>query len=179
MQPRFGGADGTADHVRDELERVTLEIVEDQDGPLIDRQPREGSGQGVLASEGCARIGAQVNQRVGANRRPVLDRVRRRMGYRDQSNLARAPDSMASGVHEDRPQPGLEGIGVPEPREISPDEHECLLDDLVGIDPVAPDCPNESPRAIEPARNELGERVRVTLLRSLDETALAVVFGHY
>ncbi len=82
-------------------------------------------------------------------------------------------------MDEDRSEPRLKRSRVMELRQIPPDEHERLLDDLVGIDPIATDRPNEPPGALKSARYELGERFCVTLLRSLDETALTVVFGHY
>jgi hypothetical protein len=179
VEAGLGGADGTADHLRDELEGIALEVVKDEDRPLVNREPSERSSQRVPAGEGGARIGARIQQRIGAYRSAPFGRARSCIRDRDEPDLTYAPDGMVGGMNEDRPEPGLEGIRIAEPREISPDEHERLLDDLVSVDAVASDRPNESPRAIEPPRNELGERFCVTLLRSLDETALAVVFGHY
>jgi len=99
-----------------------------------------------------AEIGAEIEQSIGANHWPALDPAR--LGIRrdrDQPDLPRLPDGMPGGVNEDCAEPWLEGTAVSQFRQISPDEHERLLDDLVGIDPIATDRPNEPPGALESA----------------------------
>ncbi len=81
-------------------------------------------------------------------------------------------------MDEHRAQPRLERRRVAEPRQVPPDHYECLLHDVVGIDAVASDRPNEAPSTLKMARNELGERVVVTPLCALDESALGAVLGH-
>jgi hypothetical protein len=154
--------------------------VEDKDCSLVDRESTKGAGEGVAACQRCTGVEVRVNQGVGPDARVSVEVDRR--GVRadsEEADSARLTDRTPGRVDEHGPQPGLKGIEVAEPGQIPPDQHERLLHDIVNIDAVAANRPNEPPGAVEPARHELGERFRVTPLRSLDESALAVIFGHY
>jgi hypothetical protein len=178
VEARLDRAQWPPDHCRDLLQPIALEIVEDKDCSLVDRESTKGAGEGVAARQDCTGVEARINLGVGPDARALMEFDRR--GVRaDYPDLAGLTDRTPGRVNEHGPQPGLKGIEVAEPGQIPPDQHERLLHDIVNIDAVAANRPNEPPRAVEPARHELGERFRVTPLSSLDESALAVIFGHY
>ncbi len=179
MESRLHGADRTSDDEGDLLHRVPLEVVEGKDGPMVDRQPSKRPRQRIAARERLARLEARVHDPVGPDQLAAAAGGRRALvGDPDEPDPAGTPQSMTCGMDKDRSQPGLEGRRVAKPRQVAPDHHECLLHNVVGIDTVASDRSNEAPGTLEMARDELGERVVVTPLGTLDESALVAVLGH-
>ena len=95
---------------------------------------------------------------------------------RVELDLDDAPASTAgdveTGVHGQAMEPGVEPIGVTQPRQVAPGSDECLLDRVAGQLRIPED---EAGRPVQPrdgSAGELGEGVMIALPRSLDESSL-------
>jgi len=105
--------------------------MQDQDGPVVDRQAGEGSIEEV------GRGGPVVEGAIGRGSLTAFVRVR-------QSKLANAPAASTSqlrpaGVQVDPPQPGVEQVRVAQGLAVAPGRHEGLLGRVGSVGLIAKD----------------------------------------
>jgi hypothetical protein len=72
-------------------------------------------------------------------------------------------------MHEQPSQPGVEAIDVPKRRQLTPGEHEGLLDGILGVAEIAQDPKRDREKSITSPTCQAGERLFVSGSRSLDE----------
>ena len=77
-----------------------------------------------------------------------------------------------AGMHEEPIDPGLEPIGVPQLRQVSPRLQQRLLGGILGECRVAQDPARHRVQGVADASDQLVERLFVAVHRPLDELAL-------
>lgn len=124
--------------------RIAGEVEQDEDRPLIWRQPAETSLELVTQGD---RQGFIV--RCG-----TIDRQLPQVG--DPPALAGRGEN--AGPHDQATQPGVEPIGLSEAREVLPGSHERLLESVLGGTAVAKDPVGDGKEPSRPRADEVHER---------------------
>lgn len=75
-------------------------------------------------------------------------------------------------MHQDPVDPRIEALDVAETRQLSPGDHECLLDGILRQPEVAQDPVRDRQELITSRTCQAGERLFVSGSRSLDEGKL-------
>ena len=149
MKPRFHRPERQAHHVRDLGERKPLDMVQDDDRPLIDAQAAEASLQLIAIGHlrELVKAGRVVEWQLADLRRPLAPL---------------ATGLTMAGPDKDAVKPGLESIGLPKCGEISPSGDECVLSDVGGTVRVADDQLGNAVQPTDLPLGELVERGRIT-----------------
>ena len=149
---------GISEHLGDLHERQPEVVVQDEDRPLIDREPAERPLQFVAVGDGG---------RAVRGRRPIDGQdpdVRR--------PLARPLRFVVAGVDEDAMDPRLEALGLPQVREPAPGEHEGVLQRVLGETRVAQDPLGNRVERIADLVHQDGERLTIAPTGLLDEVSI-------
>ena len=158
MQAGFDRADGNAQGRRDIRQRHPKEGVQDDDRPSPLVEPPHCGIDDLAIGQGARDV---------ADGRPI-DRVEFDL---DDPSAPTAPKIEAS-VDGQSMEPGVEALGVTQPREIAPGSDECLLDRVAGQLRIPED---ETGGTVQPRGGpayEFGEGVMIASPRSLDESWL-------
>ena len=98
------------------------------------------------------------------------------VGGRSQLNLdhpaASTPQELETGTNGDPVDPGVEPVGVAQPRQVPPGLDECLLDRVARELRVMEDQSGCCVQPRDDPADEHGEGVMIAIPRSLDETSL-------
>ena len=113
MESGLHGPDRHAEDVGDVGQGKPHVVVQDEDRPVLGRQPAERSIEAVAIVHRDGRIGTARS----------VDRQRRDVG--DPSPVS--PQLLVTGIDEEAVEPWREAIGITEPRELAPGEEERLL----------------------------------------------------
>src|SRR3990172_1363815 len=129
--------------------------MEDEDRALLRRQPPEASLELVALDDREVGVGAL------------------RLVEREDSNVvcpATATSSLPiAGVDEEAVQPGVEPIDDPKRRQLSPGEHESLLNGVLRQPEIAQDPIRDRQEPITGRACQAGKRLLISGFRSLDE----------
>ena len=82
---------------------------------------------------------------------------------------ATAPRLPVAGIDEEPAQPGVEAIDVPERRQLTPGEHERLLDGIFREPEIAQDPIRDREESIASGTRQAGKGFLISGSRSLDE----------
>ena len=132
--------------------------MQDEDRPLIDREPAERALQFVS---------------VGDDGHPV--RGRRPIHWQDSDLRPPVPGPLrlvVAGVDEDAMDPRLEALRFPKPRDPAPGENEGVLQRVLGESRVAQDPLGHRIQRVADLVHQDGERLAVTLAGLLDEVSI-------
>ena len=158
MEPRLDRADGDAEGRRDLGQRQPQEVVQDDDRAAGLVEPPHRGVDELAVGERTGHVG------------------RRRHVDRRELDLDRAPSSTArlveARVDGQAIEPGIEPVGVTQPRQVAPGSDERLLDRVAGQLRIPED---EAGGLVQPRdgpAGELGEGVMIASPRSLDESTL-------
>lgn len=119
MESGLDGSDGRPQHGRDLSHRTFLEVVQDEDGSVVDRKSGEGSIECICVSNSVG------ERRSGRGRLPVV------LGA-EKSNLAdlrstSTPKLGPTGVQIDASEPGVERFRVAQSVAVAPGRNEGFL----------------------------------------------------
>ena len=125
VQARSGRARGDLQHLGDLHERQPEVVVQDEDRPLVDREPAERPLQFVTVGDGGSAVLGRwpIEGQDPDVRRPLASPLR----------------FVVAGVDEDAMDPRLETLGFPQVRESAPGEDEGVLQRVLGETWVAQD----------------------------------------
>ena len=132
--------------------------MQDEDRPLLDREPAERPLQFVAVGE-------------------VVARVRRGEPVHGQHADGRDPGSsplrlVVAGMDEDPMDPRFELVRIPELRESPPGEHEGVLQRVLGETRVAQDPVSNRVERVADLVHQDGERLAIPLSGPLDEVSI-------
>ena len=132
--------------------------MQDEDRPLFDREPAERPLQFVAVGQGVAR-------------------VRRRGPVHGQDADGCGPGAcplrfVVAGVHEDPMDPCFEFVGIPEPGQSPPGEHEGVLQRVLGETRVAQDPVGTRVERVADLVHQDGERLAISLPGLFDEVSI-------
>ena len=122
---------GIAEDVGDLGERQAVEVLEDEDRPLVGRQPAEAALQLVAVGDPPERVRLVPADRVG-------------VGVVGEQPDDRPAAPLAAGLRDAGPdddpvRPGVETVRVAQPRQLVPDRDQRLLQRILGEVVVAQD----------------------------------------
>ena len=158
VQSRSGRARGDLEQLGDLHERQPEVVVQDEDRPLIDREPAERPLQLVAVGDGRrCRPGSPAARSGRTGRWP---------------SRARPLRLVVAGVDEDPMDPGLEAVGFPQVRDPAPGEHEGVLQRVLGETRVAQDPLGDRVERIADLVHQDGERLTIALTGLLDEVSI-------
>jgi hypothetical protein len=158
MESGLGGPDGDAKAVRYLGQREPEVVVEDEDGPLLDRQPAEATFELIAVVDGEDLAG--VTAPFG--RKDV-----------DVDGPATLPPRLGITLVDDDPmEPGLEPIGVAQRPELAPCGDERSLHRILGSIPVMQDATGDAHAAIADQPSQGVEGLDVALLRTIHERSM-------
>lgn len=158
MELGSDGASGSAKDVGDLARLVSEVVAKDEDRSLVRRQPSERSIQliAVRHAEELVRRGWPI------------DRENAQIG--DPTPLAACLRN--ADVREDAVHPGVESVRIAELRQVTPGDHQRVLQSILGpIDiPEDPVCNRE--QSIAARLDQVDERRLISSLGCLDEVAI-------
>ena len=82
-----------------------------------------------------------------------------------------------AGVDEDPEGPGVEAVDVPQVRELPPDGHEGVLQDVLGETRIAQDPPGDAEERVADLVHQIRERLLVARASPLDEVSVHLPLG--
>ena len=149
-QTRAGRAGRAAKGLGDLGRRVPEEVVEHEDRPLIGREPAEPAFEQVPIDHG--------NELV--RRRRSVDRQDPEvLGAATLSRRLRDAD-----MDQEAGQPGIEPVRIAEPSEVTPGDHQRVLEGILGPVDVTEDPLGDREQAVAPPADEVDERRLVSTL---------------
>ena len=158
VESRSGRPRGDLEDLGDLHEGQPEVVVQDEDRPLVDREPAEGALQLVAIGDGGAPIRASMARRPAAPGR---------------SPTSAAPAGLVvAGVDEDPVDPGLEALGLPQVRQPPPGEDEGVLQRVLGEPRVAQDPVGDRVERVADLVHQDGERLSVAPTGPLDEVSI-------
>jgi len=133
-------------------------VMQDEDGPLLQREPSEGVFQLVALGEPDAAVGGR-----GCVERQDADVDRP------------APDPSGLGVarvDEDPVSPGLKPLGLPELGQLAPGGDEGVLQRVLGGTRVAQDAQGDREEPVTDLVHQVSESVSIAVTGPLDEVSI-------
>ncbi len=158
VESRSDGAVRDPEDLRDLGRLVARVVAQHQQRPLLGRQSPEGAVELVALGDPEVLIppDGDVNRQLDeAGHVP--------------SHPLRVGDA---GMNDEPVEPGIEAIGIPQGREISPGRHERLLDRVLRPVDVAQDALGDREQAPHPRAQELRVRPTVAVASRLDKVAI-------
>ncbi len=139
-------------------ERQPEVVVQDEDRPLIDREPAERPLQFVAVGDGVAAVRGRwpIHGHDPDVRRPAASPLR----------------FVVAGVDEDAMDPRLEPVRVPKMREPAPGKDEGVLQRVLGEARVAQDPEGDRVENVADLVHQDGERLSVAPTGLLDEVSI-------
>jgi hypothetical protein len=138
-------------------------VVQDEDGSLVERKRAERLLQLVAVGD-RVHVGGPVHpiDREDPDRRRPLPVARR---FR------------VAGVDENPARPGVETLGIPEMRQLPPDGHEGVLQDVLGEARIAQDSSSDPEERVAGLVHQRRERLLVARASPLDEVSVHLTIG--
>ena len=158
MESRAGGTGGDAERLGNLHQRQPDVVVQNEDGPLIERDAAKRPFQLVAVRQGAARIRAR---RVSDVENPDVCR-----------ELPAPTGFVVAGVDEDSMDPRLEVLRLPQVRDPAPGEHESVLQRVLGQTRVAQDPVSHRVELIADLVHQDGERLTIAPTGLLDEVSI-------
>ena len=155
VKARAGRARRDAECLGDLGWGIAREVVQDEDGPLIRRQPPEAAFELIPIRDG--------QQVVGRGR--SVDRQRPEVGA--PTTLARRLGD--ADVDEHAAEPRVEPVRIAEPSQVTPGDHQRVLDGVLGPIDVAEDAVGDREEPVDPGTCQVDECRPVAPLCRLDE----------
>ena len=133
-------------------------VMEDEDSPLIERKPAEGPLQLVAVGErlDVVRVVRPIDREDAHGRCP--------------SPVARS--IRVAGVDKDPVGPCLEAVWLPQVRQLPPDGHEGVLQNVLGEAGIAQDAPSDPEQRVADLVHQIRECRLVARARPLDEVSV-------
>ena len=142
----------------DLLERQAVKVVEQQDGPLVDRDPSECGLESRRFQAASGRIGSRQVSSIEDDL-PIPTPLTERL---------------AAGIDQDAGQPRVEAGRVSQLREIDPCRHEGFLGGVMGLGFVAQDGASRPQHSIGSRQDEKGKGITVAGPRARHESFVSV-----
>ena len=139
-QPGARGPDRDSEDPRDLRQRVSVVVMEDDDGALFRSQPREGILELGSVHDGVGRIRSGFGS----------DRVNAEASV----PAAGATRFHVAGVNDESMEPGLEPLGIAQRRQIPPGAEQRLLSRVLRPVAITEDPVGEGEAAIDVLRRE-------------------------
>ena len=141
---------------------------------LGQRHPKE-----VMQDDDRTAVGVEVPHR-GVHDLPVGEGQSRIEGHRGVDRLeldlddspASSPGEIEAGIDGETMEPGVEPIGVTQPRQVAPGSDQCLLDRVAGQLRIPEDEAGGPVQPRDGPADELREGVMIASPRSLDASSL-------
>ena len=151
-------ASGNTEDVGDHRWLVSEVMPEDEDRPLLRRQPPERSIHDVTIHD-------------------ALELVGRRAIVEGQDLELRVPAAVTTGVldahvREHALDPEVEPVRIAEVRQVTPGDHQCVLQGILGPIDIAKDPPGDREQAIDTPTEQVDECDLVSALRRDHELSI-------
>ena len=159
MKSRAHRARRSAERVGDLREAVARVVVEHEDRPFVGRQPAEAALQLVTLTD--------PEQVVGCGW--PIDRQHAKVGR--SATLARRVSD--ADIGDDTVDPRVEPIRIAEPTQVSPGDHQRVLEGILGSIDIAEDPVPEREEPVACGVDQIDESRLVATLRRLDEIPVA------
>ena len=132
--------------------------MQDEDCPLIDREPAKRPLQLVAVGDGMRPIGGRmsIHGHDPDGRRPS----------------ARPPRFVVAGMNEDPVDPRLEALGIPKARDPPPGEDKGVLQRVLGSARVTQDSEGHGEERVADLVHQDGKRLAVAPTGLLDEVSI-------
>ena len=160
MESRPGRSGRDAERLGDLGRGVPVEVMQDEDRPLFGRQPAEPTFEQVPVGDG--------DQVIGRGR--SVDRQHPEI--RGAATLARRlVDAFAD---DESVQPRVESVRIAEPTQVTPGDHQRILEGVLGPIDVAEDPLRGRVETVHARADQVDECRLVAMLGRLDEVAVHV-----
>jgi hypothetical protein len=151
-------APGNAEDLGDRRRLVPEVVTKDEDRPLLRRQPAEPALHDIAVDDATELIG-------------------RRMTVDDKNLEFRVSASISSSmvdahVREKALDPEVEPVRIAEARQVTPGDHQCVLQGILGPIDIAKDPSRDREQAIDAAAKEVDEGDLVSALRRDHELSI-------
>jgi hypothetical protein len=146
VQSGLDGAGRSADAIRDLVHGQVFEESKGNDDPVIR----------VERSKGALDLVAIPESPEWISRARDLDLV----GDVDDRVTALAPEPVATGIHDDAVEPGIELGRVLQLSPVAPRSEEGVMDRVLGVRPIAEDRTREAVCLVEAGGHEIAKDVR-------------------
>jgi len=156
METRLHRAERNAELVGDLRQAEPEVVVEDDNRPLLGREPPEATFELIAIDDrdGGVRHRRSVDRKDPNGGRPA----------------AATPDLAVTRVDEEPVQPRVEPLGIAKSRQLAPRQHERLLDGILGRAEIAQDPERDREEPIAACTCQAGERFLIPGAGSLDES---------
>jgi len=158
MKSRASGPVRDAERLGHRHEGQSNVVMQDEDCALVEREPAEGLLQFVAIWErlDAVRLDGPLEREDadGGRPLPIARRIR------------------VTGVDEDPVGPGLEAVGLSQMRQLSPDGHEGVLQNVLGETRIAQDPPGDAEERSTDLVHQVRERLLVAPTGPLDEVSI-------
>lgn len=154
-EPGLGRPEGNPESVCHLIERKTQIKAKDEDCALLERQPPEGSFDGIALDDGV-----------------VTDRLELGVPWQHPNlcmHASRTPGLGIALARENAVKPRLEPIGVSKRTEVAPGQDECRLNGVISAVGVAQDPERDCHALIANQPGKSIEGLTVPLLGTVDE----------